>query len=137
MTLFPRRLLKMIRLFERFQNILWTILIKVDLFLIRNNCNFQQCRVRIWIIKVCNFVLHDWNAKKKRLFETIPTFIGIFLLKPKAIIAGITEIQQPEISFIHFSIDNSNLNISLYTLSQGLTDSAIPFHGDFCYFFYF
>ena len=37
------------------------------------------------------------------------------LLKPKAIIAGITENPAAQIFFIHFSIDNSNANISLYT----------------------
>ena len=39
------------------------------------------------------------------------------MLKPKAIIAGITENPAIQISFIHFFIDNYNANISLYTLS--------------------
>jgi hypothetical protein len=38
-------------------------------------------------------------------------------LKPKAIIAGITENPATQFVFIHFFIDNSNANISLYTLS--------------------
>ena len=38
-------------------------------------------------------------------------------LKPKAIIAGITENPETQFFFIHFFIDNSNANISLYTLS--------------------
>ena len=40
-----------------------------------------------------------------------------FQLKPKAIIAGITENPAAQILFIHFFIDNSNANVSLYTLS--------------------
>ena len=39
------------------------------------------------------------------------------LLKPKAIIAGITENPAIQKKFIHFFIDNSNANISLHTLS--------------------
>ena len=38
-------------------------------------------------------------------------------LKPKAFIAGITENPAARIFFIHFSIDNSFANISLYALS--------------------
>ena len=39
------------------------------------------------------------------------------MLKPKAIIAGITENPAIQIFFIHFFIDNSNANISLHTLT--------------------
>ena len=39
------------------------------------------------------------------------------VVKPKAIIAGLTENPAAQISFIDFFIDNSNANINLYTLS--------------------
>ena len=82
-------------------------------------------------------------------------------MMPKAFIAGITK-KKCQNFFIHFSIDNSIANISLYAPScsklnfgyyltfkiifqalkpdflmqiQDLTDSAIPFPGDFCYGF--
>jgi hypothetical protein len=45
------------------------------------------------------------------------TFYSRTLLKPKAIIAGITENPATQFLFIHFFIDNSNANISMYTLS--------------------
>ena len=41
----------------------------------------------------------------------------IYQVKPKAIIAGITENPAIQIFLIHFFIDNSNANTSLYTLS--------------------
>ena len=38
-------------------------------------------------------------------------------IKPKAIIAGIAKTKQSKNFFIHFFIDNSNANISMYALS--------------------
>ena len=59
---------------------------------------------------------HNWLLLCK--WSTPGPCIKWFSLKPKAIIAGITENPATQF-FIHFFIDNSNANISLYTLSQG------------------
>ena len=58
-----------------------------------------------------NFASVNFSLKSQ------PSQLGESLLKPKAIIAGITENPATQIFFIHFSIDNFNANISLYTLS--------------------